>query len=239
MSCGTLTLPIDWSNPGGATFELAVSRRPAGDSVRRVGALLVNPGGSRRLRHRLRVRGRSLFSPELLQRFDIIGVDRSASPAATVWSARPRRSAGPATPRCRAARPTTPARCTTTSTRSRSPVTWTRAAPPPAGDAALVRRVVRHADDGPDVRRAVPWPGIWCTKPGTLHRPRGTGLRLALDHRGRMPPTQGEFTNVSWRTAAGLSVTVPKVGSVTSSRRSTGCPAGRVPPGRGWIRHRR
>jgi hypothetical protein len=65
VSCGTLTLPIDWSNPGGATFELAVSRRPAGDSVRRVGALLVNPGGSRRLRHRLRVRGRIAFQPRV------------------------------------------------------------------------------------------------------------------------------------------------------------------------------
>ena len=75
VSCGTLTLPVDWSEPGGATFELAVSRRPAGDPARRVGALLVNPGGPGGSGIDFAFAAASVFSPELLQRFDIIGVD--------------------------------------------------------------------------------------------------------------------------------------------------------------------
>ncbi len=75
VSCGTLTLPVDWSNPAGATFELAVSRRPASDPTRRVGALFVNPGGPGGSGIDFAFAAAAIFSPELLQRFDIIGVD--------------------------------------------------------------------------------------------------------------------------------------------------------------------
>jgi pimeloyl-ACP methyl ester carboxylesterase len=75
VSCGTLTLPVDWSNPAGATFELAVSRRPAADPARRVGALFVNPGGPGGSGIDFTFAAASVFRPELLQRFDIIGVD--------------------------------------------------------------------------------------------------------------------------------------------------------------------
>jgi len=75
VSCGTLTLPVDWSSPAGATFDLAVSRRPASDPARRVGALLVNPGGPGGSGIDFAFAAGSVFSAELLQRFDIIGVD--------------------------------------------------------------------------------------------------------------------------------------------------------------------
>jgi pimeloyl-ACP methyl ester carboxylesterase len=41
--CATLTVPLDWSDPGGATIDLALARLPAtGD---RIGSVVVNPGG--------------------------------------------------------------------------------------------------------------------------------------------------------------------------------------------------
>ena len=45
IDCGFLTLPIDHAKPDGEKFQLAVSRRKANDQSRRVGALVVNPGG--------------------------------------------------------------------------------------------------------------------------------------------------------------------------------------------------
>lgn len=43
VECGTLTVPLDWSDPGGTTIDLAAARRPAtGD---RIGTLFTNPGG--------------------------------------------------------------------------------------------------------------------------------------------------------------------------------------------------
>src|SRR5690242_13695409 len=45
IDCGFLTLPIDYTEPDGETFQLAVSRRKANDPSRRVGTLVVNPGG--------------------------------------------------------------------------------------------------------------------------------------------------------------------------------------------------
>ena len=41
--CGTLTVPIDYADPEGETFDLALLRVPA--SGARVGSLVVNPGG--------------------------------------------------------------------------------------------------------------------------------------------------------------------------------------------------
>jgi pimeloyl-ACP methyl ester carboxylesterase len=43
--CGTLTLPVDYDEPWGETFELAVARSRATDPARRIGLLLTNPGG--------------------------------------------------------------------------------------------------------------------------------------------------------------------------------------------------
>lgn len=45
FECGTLEVPLDYDDPDGQTIELAVTRHPAEDPARRLGALLVNPGG--------------------------------------------------------------------------------------------------------------------------------------------------------------------------------------------------
>jgi pimeloyl-ACP methyl ester carboxylesterase len=45
FECARLVVPVDYSTPNGATVGIAVTRRPAGDSSRRIGALFVNFGG--------------------------------------------------------------------------------------------------------------------------------------------------------------------------------------------------
>ena len=45
LECSTLVVPLDYAAPDGPTIDLAVARRPASDPARRIGALVVNPGG--------------------------------------------------------------------------------------------------------------------------------------------------------------------------------------------------
>jgi pimeloyl-ACP methyl ester carboxylesterase len=45
LECARLTVPLDYANPTGRTITLGVIRRPAGQPDRRIGSLLVNPGG--------------------------------------------------------------------------------------------------------------------------------------------------------------------------------------------------
>jgi pimeloyl-ACP methyl ester carboxylesterase len=73
--CTTLTLPVDWSHPGGPAFGLAVARHRATDPAHRVGTLVFGPGGPGdsgvdRIRN-----GLNRFSPELQQDFDIVSFD--------------------------------------------------------------------------------------------------------------------------------------------------------------------
>ena len=79
--CATLTVPMDYAHPGRKTIDIALSRVPATDPTRRIGSLLVNPGGPG-------VSGRSLAvdvhdelaagaasDQEVAARFDLIGFD--------------------------------------------------------------------------------------------------------------------------------------------------------------------
>lgn len=43
--CSTVEVPLDYAQPQGQTLRVAVSRLPAGDSRRRLGSLVLNPGG--------------------------------------------------------------------------------------------------------------------------------------------------------------------------------------------------
>jgi hypothetical protein len=74
--CGTLRVPIDWSKPSGATVSLAVARRPAKDQQQRVGTLFFNPGGpgDGAAKYIVEV-AEKVFSPTLLERFDLVGMD--------------------------------------------------------------------------------------------------------------------------------------------------------------------
>ena len=45
IECATVPVPLDWAHPGGPAITLAVARHLATDPARRIGSLLVNPGG--------------------------------------------------------------------------------------------------------------------------------------------------------------------------------------------------
>lgn len=77
LECATLMAPLDYLDPASATIELFVKRRPAeAESAEdRIGSLLVNPGGPG-IPASLMVDDAELyFSPDLLARFDIVGLD--------------------------------------------------------------------------------------------------------------------------------------------------------------------
>jgi len=71
--CGTLSVPLDWGKPRGRRIDLAVARHPATDPARRLGVLMVDPGGPGGSAAELALSG--LFSPEIRARFDIVGID--------------------------------------------------------------------------------------------------------------------------------------------------------------------
>ncbi|MFV0633335.1 alpha/beta hydrolase [Demequina sp.] len=45
LDCATVQVPLDWSEPDGATISVAINRYPARDQDARIGSLLINPGG--------------------------------------------------------------------------------------------------------------------------------------------------------------------------------------------------
>ncbi|GAA1603200.1 MULTISPECIES: alpha/beta hydrolase [Kribbella] len=73
--CATLQVPVDWRNPGGPTFGLAVARRQAAAPGERVGVLVFGPGGPGDSGVDRIKTGMSRFSAELQDRFDIVSFD--------------------------------------------------------------------------------------------------------------------------------------------------------------------
>jgi pimeloyl-ACP methyl ester carboxylesterase len=72
--CGTMRVPADWTKPYGPSIELTLARRPAVDKARRVGVLMVNPGGpgASAVNQALDT---EFFGDEVERRFDIVGID--------------------------------------------------------------------------------------------------------------------------------------------------------------------
>ncbi|MFE6101101.1 alpha/beta hydrolase [Streptomyces laurentii] len=72
--CADITVPLDYTRPGGRTLTVAISRLKGGDTAHHVGALLLNNGGPA---------GPSLDMPigaapvmgEVADRYDLIGMD--------------------------------------------------------------------------------------------------------------------------------------------------------------------
>ncbi|GLY06093.1 MULTISPECIES: alpha/beta hydrolase [Actinoplanes] len=74
VQCGTMRVPVDWSAPLGAPIDLALARRPATDPARRIGVLMVNPGGPGASAVTMAL-DTEFFSAEVRARFDIVGLD--------------------------------------------------------------------------------------------------------------------------------------------------------------------
>ena len=75
LETGRLSVPLDHEDPGGTTITIALVRRPASDPDRRIGSLLVNPGGPGYGGNVLAEQAGSIYGDALLDRFDIVGFD--------------------------------------------------------------------------------------------------------------------------------------------------------------------
>lgn len=74
FECGTVKVPVDYSEPDGQTLDLAVNRRPA-DGGSAVGALIVNPGGPGASGVDYAQQAVAQFGPEVLRSYDVVGFD--------------------------------------------------------------------------------------------------------------------------------------------------------------------
>lgn len=75
FQCSTLQVPLDYAHPAQGTVGIAAVRLPAANGARRLGSLVVNPGGPGASGIDYARSGSSSFSPTLLRRFDIVGFD--------------------------------------------------------------------------------------------------------------------------------------------------------------------
>lgn len=75
LECAALEVPLDWGDPDGETIEIALSRRPAADPDRRLGVLLVNPGGPGAPGTAVPAAADGSLGAEIVARFDIVGFD--------------------------------------------------------------------------------------------------------------------------------------------------------------------
>ncbi|MFO7589926.1 MAG: alpha/beta fold hydrolase, partial [Acidimicrobiia bacterium] len=73
--CATLAVPLDDTVAGGPTIDLAITRAAARDPDRRIGSLVVNPGGPGAPATDFAVDFASSLPDEILDRFDIVGFD--------------------------------------------------------------------------------------------------------------------------------------------------------------------
>ena len=83
LQCGSLLVPLDYLKPSGSQISIALLRVPARRSSKRIGSLLVNPGGPGASGVDFAARSRRLFGSRITERFDVVGFD----PRGTVRSA--------------------------------------------------------------------------------------------------------------------------------------------------------
>ena len=71
--CGTVTVPVDYANPGGETLDLALLRVPASGDRR--GALVVNPGGPGASGKEYAAAASFVVTDDVRDAYDIVGFD--------------------------------------------------------------------------------------------------------------------------------------------------------------------
>ncbi len=75
FECARLLVPFDYARPSWRRFSLPVIKLPAADPSRRIGALVVNPGGPGGSGVQYALGARSEFPSAVLARFDLVGFD--------------------------------------------------------------------------------------------------------------------------------------------------------------------
>ncbi len=75
LETGSLEVPIDYQDPSKGAFDLFLLRHPAADPGKRIGTLLVNPGGPGFGGSVLAQVADNVYSQDLIDQFDIVGWD--------------------------------------------------------------------------------------------------------------------------------------------------------------------
>src|SRR4249920_3890845 len=75
FQCARLLVPFDYRRPAWRRFSLPVIRLPASDSARRIGSLVINPGGPGGSGVGYARQARSVVSAAVRARFDVVGFD--------------------------------------------------------------------------------------------------------------------------------------------------------------------
>jgi pimeloyl-ACP methyl ester carboxylesterase len=75
FQCGSLLVPLDYSGKTPGTIPLELIRLPAADKSRRIGSLLINPGGPGASGVQFARRAPKYLGQALRDRFDIVGFD--------------------------------------------------------------------------------------------------------------------------------------------------------------------
>ncbi len=75
FECGSLQVPLDYSQPNGKQIELALARKPASEPGERIGSLLVNPGGPGGSGVDFVRAWSAVLHDDIRDRFDIVGWD--------------------------------------------------------------------------------------------------------------------------------------------------------------------
>lgn len=92
LECAKADVPLDHAAPGGATVKIAMARKPAtAPAERRLGTLMVNPGGPGQAGRSLAAALSVLMPADLASRYDIVGYDPRGTGASE-----PRMSCDPA-----------------------------------------------------------------------------------------------------------------------------------------------
>ena len=73
--CTTVKLPLDYDTPRGASVTIALLRMKARKPAQRISSLLLNPGGPGGSGTLVASLADTIFSPTVLDRFDVIGFD--------------------------------------------------------------------------------------------------------------------------------------------------------------------
>ena len=75
FECTDLLVPIDYADLTVGTFKIAVLRYKAQDQAKRIGSLIVNPGGPGGSGVDYAYNAEYVFDPDVLDRYDIVGFD--------------------------------------------------------------------------------------------------------------------------------------------------------------------
>lgn len=75
FQCGKLTVPVSYAAPGGPSIQLAVIRLRASDQAKRIGSLVLNPGGPGGSGVDYARAAPAILAASLRARYDIVGFD--------------------------------------------------------------------------------------------------------------------------------------------------------------------